>query len=247
MRSKRRSSRRRRDRHRGRGPRRRVGRRRPGLHGTRRRARRAAPRAAGAARPAARAPPDQGRTRHVAVWLFVGVNGVGKTTTIGKLAARPSGRRARHSCSPRPTRSEPRRGPARGLGRAGGATSCAPSGAPIPAPSSSTPSAPRGRAASGWCSPTPQAACTPRSNLIEELKKIRRVADRAPGQVTEVLLCSTRRRGRTAQPGPRVLRSRWGHGHRAHEARRHRAGRRRAGSPARAGSARPAGRGRGAG
>ena len=42
------------------------------------------------------------------VWMFVGVNGVGKTTTIAKVAQREidDGRR---SCSPPPTRSAPRR------------------------------------------------------------------------------------------------------------------------------------------
>ena len=40
--------------------------------------------------------------------LVIGVNGVGKTTTIGKLAHQPHRRRARKSCSARPIPSAPR-------------------------------------------------------------------------------------------------------------------------------------------
>ena len=49
-----------------------------------------------------------------------------------------------------------------------------------------------------------------KANLLEELKKIRRVADRDPGQVIEVLLVLDATTGQNAhRPGEGVLLRRW--------------------------------------
>jgi fused signal recognition particle receptor len=39
-----------------------------------------------------------------------------------------------------------------------------------------------------WCWPTPPGRLHTKTNLMEELRKVRRVADKDPGHVTEVLL-----------------------------------------------------------
>ena len=122
------------------------------------------------------------------VWLFVGVNGVGKTTTIGKVGMR-----------------EQSAGRARGHGRRG----YFPGGGRRPA--ASVVGAGRRRLRAGQRRRGPRSggvrrrpACRrsgdplvladtagrlhTKVNLMEELKKVRRVADRPPGSVTEVLL-----------------------------------------------------------
>ena len=97
-----------------------------------------------------------------AVLLVVGVNGTGKTTTIGKLAAKLPSTDARSS-SPRPTPSAPRR---RSSWRSGPSapvrTSSAPSAAPTPPRSPTTGSRRRRRAAATSSSSTPPGACTRR-------------------------------------------------------------------------------------
>jgi fused signal recognition particle receptor len=122
------------------------------------------------------------------VWLFVGVNGVGKTTTIGKLARQQSQ-----------------------LGRsvvlAGGDTFRAAAGEQLEMwgeradvdvvrgqeggdPAAVVHDAVERAAARGADLVLADTAgrLHTKSNLMEELKKVRRVADREPGRVTEVLL-----------------------------------------------------------
>jgi fused signal recognition particle receptor len=124
---------------------------------------------------------------HVAVWLFVGVNGVGKTTTIGKVAAAES-------------RSLPVLLAAGDTFRAAAAdqleTWATRVGCDlVRADEGADPGAvvhdALHRAASKGI-PLVLADTAGRlhnkANLLEELKKVRRVADRAPGQVAEVLL-----------------------------------------------------------
>ena len=91
---------------------------------------------------------DDGRTN---VWLFVGVNGVGKTTTIGKLGKRLVG-------------------DGHQVVMAAGDTFRA-----------------AARHADLVLADTAGRLHT-KTNLMEELRKVRRVADKDPGHVTEVLL-----------------------------------------------------------
>jgi fused signal recognition particle receptor len=122
------------------------------------------------------------------VWLFVGVNGVGKTTTIGKLAKRE-------------------RDAGRGVVLAAGDTFRAAAGEQLGVwgertgadvvqgqaggdPSSVIFDAVQRAAARGADLVLADTAgrIHTKSNLMEELRKVRRVADRDPGDVTEVLL-----------------------------------------------------------
>ena len=128
---------------------------------------------------------DAGR---VPVWLFVGVNGVGKTTTIGKLAARESaeGRRVvlaagdtfRAAAADQLGMWAERSGAEIVRGSEGGDPSSVVFDAIAAAGA---------RGADLVLADTAGRLHT-KVNLVEELKKIRRVADREPGQVTEVLL-----------------------------------------------------------
>lgn len=124
----------------------------------------------------------------VPVWLFVGVNGVGKTTTIGKLAARESAGGARLVLAAGDTF---RAAAADQLGlwaqRSGadlvrGAEGGDPSSVVFDAVAAA-----KARGADLVLADTAGRLHT-KVNLIEELKKIRRVADREPGEVVEVLL-----------------------------------------------------------
>jgi fused signal recognition particle receptor len=122
------------------------------------------------------------------VWLFVGVNGVGKTTTIGKLALR-----------------EMQTG--RGVVLAAGDTFRAAAGEQLETwaeragarivrgsdgadPSSVIFDAVQHAAArgSGLVLADTAGRLHTKVNLMEELRKVRRVAERPPGQLTEVLL-----------------------------------------------------------
>ena len=128
------------------------------------------------------------RDGHVPVWLFVGVNGVGKTTTIGKLAARESaaGRRVllaagdtfRAAAADQLAMWAERAGSEIVRGAEGGDPSSVVFDAIAAAGA---------RGADLVLADTAGRLHT-KVNLIEELKKIRRVADREPGEVTEVLL-----------------------------------------------------------
>ncbi|HEX4434424.1 MAG TPA: signal recognition particle-docking protein FtsY [Acidimicrobiales bacterium] len=129
-----------------------------------------------------------GREGQPDVWLFVGVNGVGKTTTIGKLARRQSA--AGHSVL-LAAGDTFRAAAADQLGmwaeRTGtdivrGAEGSDPSAIVFDAVQRAA-----ARQNDLVLADTAGRLHT-KVNLVEELKKIRRVADRDPGNVTEVLL-----------------------------------------------------------
>ena len=122
------------------------------------------------------------------VWLIVGVNGVGKTTTIGKLARRQSaaghsvllaaGDTFRAAAADQLALWADRTGTEIVRGAEGGD------------PSAIVFDAVQRAAARGNDLVLADTAgrLHTKVNLVEELKKIRRVADRDPGNVTEVLL-----------------------------------------------------------
>ena len=128
---------------------------------------------------------DEGRTN---VWLFVGVNGVGKTTTIGKVARREitDGRRVllaagdtfRAAAAEQLAMWAERTGADFVRGSEGGD------------PSSVIFDGIQRAAAQGHDLVLADTAgrLHTKTNLMEELAKVRRVAGREPGHVTEVLL-----------------------------------------------------------
>jgi fused signal recognition particle receptor len=123
-----------------------------------------------------------------AVWLFVGVNGVGKTTTIGKVAHQQkalgrtlvmaAGDTFRAAATEQLGTWAERTGSDIVRGSEGGD------------PSSVVFDAVQRAAARGHDLVLADTAgrLHTKSNLMEELRKVRRVADRDPGNVTEVLL-----------------------------------------------------------
>jgi fused signal recognition particle receptor len=128
---------------------------------------------------------DEGKTN---VWLFVGVNGVGKTTTIGKLGKRQADAGLQVVMAAGDTF---RAAAAEQLGmwaeRSGadlvrGAEGGDPSAIIFDAIESAA-----AKGADLVLADTAGRLHT-KSNLMEELKKVRRVADKEPGHVTEVLL-----------------------------------------------------------
>ena len=128
---------------------------------------------------------DEGRTN---VWLFVGVNGVGKTTTIGKLGKRQADAGHKVVMAAGDTF---RAAAAEQLGtwaeRSGadlvrGAEGGDPSAIIFDAIESAA-----AKGADLVLADTAGRLHT-KSNLMEELRKVRRVADKDPGHVTEVLL-----------------------------------------------------------
>jgi fused signal recognition particle receptor len=122
------------------------------------------------------------------VWLFVGVNGVGKTTTIGKMARRhqaegrsvllAAGDTFRAAAAEQLTQWAERTGAEIVRGAEGGD------------PSAVVFDAVQRASARGHDVVLADTAgrLHTKVNLVEELKKIRRVADRPPGHVTEVFL-----------------------------------------------------------
>jgi fused signal recognition particle receptor len=139
----------------------------------------------GAARPAtADGEPD----RVVDVWLFVGVNGVGKTTTVGKVATRltaggtgvllAAGDTFRAAAGEQLELWADRSGADIVRGSEGGDPSSVVFDAVQRAASKGVPLVLADTA----------GRLHNKINLIEELKKIRRVSDRPPGHVAEVLL-----------------------------------------------------------
>jgi fused signal recognition particle receptor len=122
------------------------------------------------------------------VWLFVGVNGVGKTTTIGKVAAqqRAEGRKVllaagdtfRAAAAEQLQTWAQRSGAEFVRGNEGGD------------PSAVIFDGVQAGASRGCDIVLGDTAgrLQNKSNLMEELRKVRRVADREPGKVTEVLL-----------------------------------------------------------
>jgi fused signal recognition particle receptor len=128
---------------------------------------------------------DAGATN---VWLFVGVNGVGKTTTIGKVARQQqaagrsivmaAGDTFRAAATEQLTQWAERTGADVVRGNEGGD------------PSAVVFDAVERAAARGNDLVLADTAgrLHTKSNLMEELRKVRRIADRDPGEVTEVLL-----------------------------------------------------------
>jgi fused signal recognition particle receptor len=122
------------------------------------------------------------------VWLFVGVNGVGKTTTIGKVARRQLGEG--HSVllaagdTFRAAAGEQLElwAERAGVGLVRGAEGGDPSAVVFDAVQRAS-----ARGNDLVLADTAGRVHT-KVNLVEELKKIRRVADRPPGKVSEVLL-----------------------------------------------------------
>ena len=122
------------------------------------------------------------------VWLFVGVNGVGKTTTIGKVGHRLAAQQRRVVMAAGDTF---RAAATEQLGT--WATRCGAeliSGSPGADPSSVVHDAVAAAAARGADIVLADTAgrLQNRKNLMDELAKVRRVADRDPGAVTETLL-----------------------------------------------------------
>jgi fused signal recognition particle receptor len=128
---------------------------------------------------------DEGATN---VWLFVGVNGVGKTTTIGKLGKRQVAEGRRVVMAAGDTfRAAAAEQLETWAGRAGadivrGAEGADPSAVIFDAIESAA-----ARGADLVLADTAGRLHT-KTNLMEELRKVRRVADKEPGHVTEVLL-----------------------------------------------------------
>ncbi len=134
------------------------------------------------------AAPEPDGDGRVDVWLFVGVNGVGKTTTVGKVAKRlaAGGDRVllaaadtfRAAAGEQLSTWATRTGSDIVRGSEGGD------------PGSVVFDAVQRAASKGHAIVLADTAgrLHNKVNLIEELKKVRRVADRPPGRVTEVLL-----------------------------------------------------------
>jgi len=124
----------------------------------------------------------------VDVWLFVGVNGVGKTTTVGKVANRLAGSGERVLLAAGDTfRAAAGEQLAMWASRADADIV---QGAEGSDPSSVVFDAVQRAEAKGHTLVLADTAgrLHNKVNLVEELKKIRRVANRPPGRVTEVLL-----------------------------------------------------------
>jgi fused signal recognition particle receptor len=122
------------------------------------------------------------------VWLFVGVNGVGKTTTIGKIAARQ--RAAGHKvvlAAGDTFRAAAGEQLETWAGRAGASLIRGSEGAD---PSSVIFDAVQHAAARGADIVLADTAgrLHTKVNLMDELRKVRRIAERPPAQLTEVLL-----------------------------------------------------------
>jgi fused signal recognition particle receptor len=123
-----------------------------------------------------------------ALWLFVGVNGVGKTTTIGKLAAREGAAGKKVVMAAGDTfRAAAGEQLDTWADRAGAGIIRGADGAD---PSSVIFDAVQHAAARGADLVLADTAgrLHTKVNLMEELRKVRRVAERPPGQLTEVLL-----------------------------------------------------------
>ncbi len=137
------------------------------------------------------ATPDRG-LREVAgepnVWMFVGVNGVGKTTTIGKLAAQhvSDGRRVVLAAADTFRAAAAEQLTMWGE-RVGAETVRGQEGADPGSVVFDAMSAASGRGADLVLVDTAGRMHT-KVNLMEELKKLRRIVDRTPGALKEVLL-----------------------------------------------------------
>jgi fused signal recognition particle receptor len=128
---------------------------------------------------------DDGRTN---VWLFVGVNGVGKTTTIGKLGKRQVAEGHQVVMAAGDTfRAAAAEQLETWADRAGADIVRGAEGADPSAIIFDAIEAAAARGADLVLADTAGRLHT-KTNLMEELRKVRRVADKDPGHVTEVLL-----------------------------------------------------------
>ena len=129
-----------------------------------------------------------GDTDRTSVWLFVGVNGVGKTTTIGKVAMKEEGDGRKVVMAAGDTF---RAAAAEQLGlwaeRVGAGFIRGDEGGDPGAVVFDAVQHANARGVPLVLADTAGRLHT-KVNLMEELKKVRRVADRPPGMVTEVLL-----------------------------------------------------------
>jgi fused signal recognition particle receptor len=133
-----------------------------------------------------RADPADGRA--TTVWLFVGVNGVGKTTTIGKLGLRQSTAGHKVVMAAGDTfRAAAADQLEMWAGRVGAAIIRGTEGGDPGAVVFDAVQHASARGADLVLADTAGRLHT-KTNLMEELKKVRRVAERPPGEVTEVLL-----------------------------------------------------------
>jgi fused signal recognition particle receptor len=122
------------------------------------------------------------------VWMFVGVNGVGKTTTIGKLAAQQAGDGHRVVlCAADTFRAAAAEQLTMWGERTGAETIRGQEGADPGSVVFDAMSAAAGRSADLVLVDTAGRLHT-KVNLMEELKKLRRIVDRTPGALKEVLL-----------------------------------------------------------
>ena len=122
------------------------------------------------------------------VWLFVGVNGVGKTTTIGKIATAEAARGTSVLMAAGDTFRAAAAEQLQVWAERSGASFVR--GAEGGDPSSVIFDGIQRAAAKGFDLVLGDTAgrLQNKSNLMDELRKVRRIADREPGQVTEVLL-----------------------------------------------------------
>jgi fused signal recognition particle receptor len=150
---------------------------------------------------------DQASEGRVAVWLFVGVNGVGKTTTIGKLATRLTDEGRSVVLAAGDTfRAAAADQLALWGQRAGADVVRATEGAD---PGSVIHDA-LGRAASRGADIVLADTAGRRANstnLLDELRKVRRVADREPGEVVETFLVLDATTGQNALTQAREFRA----------------------------------------
>ncbi|MDQ1434041.1 MAG: fused signal recognition particle receptor, partial [Actinomycetota bacterium] len=122
------------------------------------------------------------------VWMFVGVNGVGKTTTIGKLASQRVGDGHRVVLAAGDTfRAAAADQLQLWAERTGGELVRGQEGADPGSVVFDAMAAASGRGADLVLVDTAGRLHT-KSNLMEELKKLRRIVDRTPGALKEVLL-----------------------------------------------------------
>lgn len=129
-----------------------------------------------------------GRDGATAVWLFVGVNGVGKTTTIGKVGHRLSSSGQRVVMAAGDTfRAAAASQLQTWADRCGAELISGSSGADPSSVVHDAISAAAARSADVVLADTAGRLQT-RKNLMDELAKVRRVADREPGAVAETLL-----------------------------------------------------------
>jgi fused signal recognition particle receptor len=131
---------------------------------------------------------DVAEPGRVPVWLFVGVNGVGKTTTIGKIATKEAGEGKKVVLAAGDTFRAAAGDQLAIWAERSGADVVR--GAEGGDPSAVVFDAIQRGGARGYDLVLADTAgrLQNKVNLIEELKKIRRVADKEPGHVTEVLL-----------------------------------------------------------